>query len=912
MWCQKCVVKEHRKHHFHRIQKWNGTFFEKVSLKDLGLRRQLGHKFGETCLRPEPCFNDEFWVLDISGLHNLAIDFCGCGRGDQRHIVQLLRASLWPSTVTQPQSAATFRLLDFYEILAYESKVSIFEVYQTLVRLTNNTGLNLPNDRYHPFVRMVHEWLHLHMLVRAGRGHEEGGVAATKEGDLAVLCPPCPHPGINMDPDWKRTPADRWYRHAKFVSIDANFRLKRKTVSSHRVDPGLGKGWAYFVEETKYKTFLNLHQNEREPKSNCSRHDAVNLSSAKPNRGHAASGVGKIMCARHEMNLPNSVGDLQYGERYCNMDYMFYQSLNTSGKVQAYVVSYDIACQWSKKLQSRMTAMDEDFFLFKEGMTTKYLVPKFHLPAHVMACRSQYSFNYTQGVGRTDGEGIERGWNEINPLATSTREMGPGTRRDIIDAHFGDHNWRKTTSLGKIIERMFVAGLDMAEHVIDFNHLNATLPQVKVQEWTKEIEEWEMDSKKPNPFAELADGPTQATIRRELAEAETNDILAGKDFALDDNVSPAKLIATGIDLEAEQRSVKVEASKVWDHSRDRQMSKLQFNINTLHRKIDGWTKHQQLYCPGTERLRTNSINESNRLVPLQPYDFPLWLPSQIQEQLPVSDRLRRIEFRLREGQAHDSLNELRRQLQVRFQLISFKDKNSRGQGSNAQARNMIEKVQRRIDNAVATYKAAFAALVSLSMLLQEHGWKEKLKELRPGDVRAISQGDVGESEGGRTLSWIWKTDSVPVSALNGEDDGAYQMQQTKVEWSKVRARAKRFTEEVDLIANEMMRTVRYFASMALKWKNRGSFKGSSNSNEPLFEASLAYAEKTSAMFQALGSRCIEEWKDLPTHINRMEQIIANPDIALPGEFDKSSASKARAKAQRREARRQPSMEEIDE
>jgi hypothetical protein len=38
--------------------------------------------------------------------------------------------------------------------------------------------------------------------------------------------------------------------------MDANFRLKRKAVSSDKADPGLNKGGAYFVEETKYKTFL--------------------------------------------------------------------------------------------------------------------------------------------------------------------------------------------------------------------------------------------------------------------------------------------------------------------------------------------------------------------------------------------------------------------------------------------------------------------------------------------------------------------------------------------------------------------------------------------------------------------------------------------------------------------------------
>ena len=125
------------------------------------------------------------------------------------------------------------------------------------------------------------------------------------------------------------------YLYAIFLALDANFRLKRKNVSSNEADPGLSKGWAYIVEETKYKAHLELHKNEVEPvwiqpfkvfnpaggglnslqKSTCSRHDAVNLADSKPNRGYAASGGGTVDCSCHDMKRPNSFGDLQKGER---------------------------------------------------------------------------------------------------------------------------------------------------------------------------------------------------------------------------------------------------------------------------------------------------------------------------------------------------------------------------------------------------------------------------------------------------------------------------------------------------------------------------------------------------------------------------------------------------------------------
>lgn len=96
-----------------------------------------------------------------------------------------------------------------------------------------------------------------------------------------------------------------------------------------------------------------------------------------------------------------------------------------------------------------MFALDHEFFMFNGKTHVRFLVPKFHLPAHIAACRTKFSFNYTAGVGRTDGEAPERGWNDINPLAGSTREMGPGSRRDTLDYHLGDSNWQKVITIGK-------------------------------------------------------------------------------------------------------------------------------------------------------------------------------------------------------------------------------------------------------------------------------------------------------------------------------------------------------------------------------------------------------------------------------------------------------------------------------
>jgi hypothetical protein len=83
--CQECIVTVHSCHALHRIEvwlflslehfydsflkKWNGSFFEKSSLHDSGLRIQLGHG-GAKCIAPSPGPNS-FTVVDVSGIHNV-------------------------------------------------------------------------------------------------------------------------------------------------------------------------------------------------------------------------------------------------------------------------------------------------------------------------------------------------------------------------------------------------------------------------------------------------------------------------------------------------------------------------------------------------------------------------------------------------------------------------------------------------------------------------------------------------------------------------------------------------------------------------------------------------------------------------------------------------------------------------
>lgn len=135
-------------------------------------------------------------------------------------------------------------------------------------------------------MNMARQWRHLKMLKRAARGHDPKGVKATGVGELAVRCPACPRPGVNLPAGWDTVPPrDRYARNCShhvtgsfmfcrwlyrlILAMDANFRLKNRLRTSSKTDPGLGTGWAYFVPEGEYKEHIMKYVTQEEVCTSC-------------------------------------------------------------------------------------------------------------------------------------------------------------------------------------------------------------------------------------------------------------------------------------------------------------------------------------------------------------------------------------------------------------------------------------------------------------------------------------------------------------------------------------------------------------------------------------------------------------------------------------------------------------------
>ena len=199
--------------------------------------------------------------------------------------------------------------------------------------------------------------------------------------------------------------------------------------------------------------------------STCTGFAALMHANTKFHKGYATTGCAMAIDARHGFILPNGVGDLQKGERYvaditatrsqltlgiryCNIDFICMSALGHLPSFLPKVISYDIMCQWLRHLLERVARLPSHLQIELPEGEVRYAIPKYHFNGHKEANHNQYSLNFMKGVGRTDGEEIERGWSRFDGVAASTREMGPGSREETLEDHFEFNNIEKYITLG--------------------------------------------------------------------------------------------------------------------------------------------------------------------------------------------------------------------------------------------------------------------------------------------------------------------------------------------------------------------------------------------------------------------------------------------------------------------------------
>ncbi|KAF7361099.1 CxC2 domain-containing protein [Mycena sanguinolenta] len=627
LYCQKCVVERHTCLPTHWIEEWNGQFFECHELKSLGLVIQLGHPVGYGYPNPVKAHKNSV-VIDVTGVHNVEVNFCHCdGKLEKRQ--QLMRVCWWPATTRDPQMCATFTV-----------------------------------DRHCAFRHIVRQYRTTVMMKRAGRGHDPTGGNQSPEGWDKI--------------DWKSMPEDLCYKYFLFLAQDCNFRLVNRDVSSSGKDPILGDGYGYFVNNEKYAEFLRGHVSEEEI-SSCSGFRALFLANRKHVKGLCTTGVGGVTCARHNMWRPNGIGDLQLGERFCNMDFILFSAL-LSIIIVYLILSYDIACQYYKNFWTRMSQLPSSMHLLLDPKNVWFKVPNFHLPPHKVACHSAFLFHYMWGAGRTHGKTVEQNWEFSNGAVASTKVMGVGTQHATLEDLFGFHNWRQTVSWRRIFPKRMVENVTEGQiHRNAFEAFDAALRQTEpamAESWKKWVETW--DSRQhfngtESPFELKEKGMTMREIRLKLAKEEL--LRSGEEEEVEQEETPSTFILMGLQIEESQRYLVVDVKAVANPT-DAQTVDFMKRRGVLLKRIRAFRKMQRTYMPNLRRYLTPTQramldSETDR----EAEGVRLFMPSDIVE---VSKRekacavgLPEVEAELRMGEAREALHSLRQALRARTMTNQF-------------------------------------------------------------------------------------------------------------------------------------------------------------------------------------------------------------------------------------------------
>ena len=167
-----------------------------------------------------------------------------------------------------------------------------------------------------------------------------------------------------------------------------------------------------------------------------------------------------------------------------------------------------------------------------------------------------------------------------------------------------------------------------------------------------------------------------------------------------------------------------------------------------------------------QRSLDDQLADEDTEVPV--YSIPLYLPSKLpaRARKRCPPKLLEYEFKLREAEAYESLDELRQHLRLRSYEWNYKKRHTVGQSAQTRAQNLIARVESKVHSSASKYNDARSAMVDLSVLLRiPPTWQRALQRLDKDDIRHLAEAKDGDTEGRRKPSWIWITQGV-----GSEDD----------------------------------------------------------------------------------------------------------------------------------------------
>ncbi|KAJ7144883.1 hypothetical protein C8R43DRAFT_891041 [Mycena crocata] len=903
--CKTCCVSGHAKTPLHVIEEWNGDFWVAITLRELDYIYQLGHG-GMPCRFPDKR-TLTMTVIELPYIHRVRYRYCNCKKADStNNLQQLMRNAWYPATITDPATCATFTTLETFRMQNVVGNMNIHDFITAIEKQTNataSTGMEWLPHRYKELMRMSRQWAFLMRGMEAGRAHDLDGVLGTALKAMAVICWACPHDGKNLPDDWRKVDKKYQFLYMLLVALDANFKLKNRMRVNEHPDPPLGPGTGYFVEPKCYRNHLQHYIPEKDI-SSCIAFAALLQKDTRGTAGLRTSGVGGCVCARHECVLPHGIGDLQKGERFANMDYILLSAL--AGFALLFLtISYNISCQWKLNLVTRNNKMPKDLRLPLDRIKLQCALPVWHAASHEDTCQNANSLSFKPGVGKSDGEGVERTWSVLNPASYHTKDMGKGNRIDTLEDKIHHHNTQKNLGLGDALQRkLAVARAERERQTRSFKEVNKTVEKEVLEFWQQQIDAWLEDSTQPNPYMlEKNDGPTEVQVRLSLKREEEHDVQGGR--APVHGTSATAFLTAGMQIEHSQRRILAELKGLVLVAPDRE-TRIQELRLTLLNKLSTFRKLQRTYMPGAVHAITADEAERNPDAPAPRAEhIKLYMPSDLLEAERASACLRNLpemEAKLRSAQCGDALSLIRGRLHAKRHLISFRNENVTGQNNTTKAATLIGQVGDRVMLSAAKYRKARNALIAL----KGANHAPHFRELADDDLRL--DGDNGESDTAakkklamisagrgaraprnapgqskRLMSWIWTTQA----SSGDEEQDLHDCESFQLlEWARAKARKKRWEEEVLLLEEEMRRTLRYLEWQAEWWDARKTPRPDAETG--VRAGVRAYAMKQAALHRRLKGHFKMQWES--NVLVDMDSLMEAADLqqffaveAVPGE-----------------------------
>ncbi|KAJ7025067.1 hypothetical protein C8F04DRAFT_1269674 [Mycena alexandri] len=848
--CLQCCLHHHRMAPLHFLEEWQGQFWERTTLTSIGLVYHVGHG-SRPC--ESPAVNvDTMVIIDTSGIHTVKYQYCGCSVSRQVSKLSLLLRNGWyPATLTDPSTCATFRALDFFRLLNVVGNVNAHDFITALERRTNalaSTGIEWLADTYKAFGRMSRQFAFLQRARRSGRAHDAAKLAATKRGEMMVICWACPYDRQNLPPDWRNVDPKYKFLYMLILALDTNFKLKNRLRANKRYNPSLGPGWGAFVEPEAYREHLKNYVGESDI-STCIAFVVLLQKDSRLTTGLRTSGVGGCVCARHECVRPNGLGDLQKGERYANMDYIIMSCL-VGCALMMIMISYDIACQWKKNLRARNDNLPKEIRIDLDNMEVQCGLPVWHASSHEKECNNENSLSVLVGVGKSDGEGIERTWADINPASYHTKEMGIGNCADTLEDKLDSHNFMKNLGHCDALPRKLLVTLAERERQVEaFKEVNKTVNKEVRNVWQAQIDAFVRDHDEPNPYVLPNSGaPTEAQMRVALKQEEEEEIRQGK-RRLYGTSAPAFLSA-GIQLEDAQRRIHVELAGHALVTADR-ASKIHERRLAFMVKLAKFRKLQAIFTLGA--LRTMEVDEAGldvEALDVKAEAIKLYMPSElsaVEREVGCLNNVVELEVRLRENQCQNALVQLRGHLHSKRHLIGFRNTHVSGQVKATKARTLIAQVGERAEACANKYSQGRLALTRLCGA----DFTPHLKVMKSADITLDGEEESSDTAARKKLAMIGagKGARAPRHVVGTSKKEKALHESLRVEWCRTKARKRRW--------EEMHRVLRYLEWQSGWWLARVSVCD----REPVeLRAGLAaYARRQADVYARLQAHFRKQW-----------------------------------------------------